>query len=137
MATLATLDIKDNPDQAMVVLVLTVPHKVPMVPGLVSILATHLSLDTIPTVEMVPTLHLAKEVLLPLVSLLRVLGWELPHMVDPLAMVDTDPLTLAGHQQVTMVDTLPAQVTMVAILLPLVLAVTSHTVIVTMTDRNQ
>ena len=44
---------------------------------------------------------------------------------------------LAGHQQVTMVATLPAQVTLVAILLPLDLTVTIHTEIVTMTDRSQ
>ena len=104
----------------------------------VSIPATLHSLDTIPTVGMVPMLHLAKEVHRRLVSLLQALGWELHLLADLLATEDTDHLTLAGHQQVTMVATRPAPVTPVDILLPrLAPAVTSNTVIVTMTDRNQ
>ena len=138
MVTLATLVIKDSLDQAMAVQVHTVPHKVPMVLDLVSILATLRSLDITPTVGMAPMLHLAKEVPHPLVSHLQVQGWVLHHLAVPLAMEDTDHPILAGHQQVTMVATLPAPVILVAIPLPrLAPAVTSSTVIVTMTDRNQ
>ena len=140
MAILAILVTRDNQDLATEGLVPMVHHKVPMVPGLVSIPAIHLSLDNITTVGMDLTLHLAKEALLPLVSLLQEQEWEHHHLADLLDTEDTDHLILGDHLQATMVATLPAQLTPVAILLPrLAPAVTSLTVIaiVTMIDRNQ